>query len=58
MELILFMLFWGIVTAIVAAAKRRIAPLWFFAGCIFGVFATIIVAVLPKVQDYPPPPQA
>jgi hypothetical protein len=49
-ELILIWAFLAIVCAIIANNKNRFPVGWFFAGIIGGIFAVVIVALLPKVE--------
>lgn len=42
-------LFLAVLTAVVASSKGRSAFGWFLLGCLFGIFALIIVAVLPNL---------
>ena len=50
MELMFLWLFFGIATAIVASNKGRSVGGWAVLGLLFGVFALIIVALVPKVE--------
>ena len=40
----------GVICALIADSKNRNALGWFFGGALFGVFALIAVAVLPKTE--------
>lgn len=64
-ELIFLWLMCGIVAAIIANAKGKGGCLWFFLGCVFGIFALILIIALPSeqpaqviVQHAPPPVEA
>ena len=50
MELLVW-LFMGIVCSIIAQNKNRNAVAWFILGVLFSLFAVIIVALLPKLED-------
>lgn len=50
MELILIWLLFAGATAAVAASKGRSGFGWFLLGCLFGVFALVVAAVLPNLR--------
>jgi hypothetical protein len=50
MELIFLWAFFAVVCAIIANNKNRSGVIWAILGLIGGVFAIIIVALLPKVE--------
>jgi len=51
MMYLLVWIFFAAVSAIVANNKNRNAVGWLFLGLIFGIFAFIIILVLPKTED-------
>ncbi len=50
MEFFLIWLLCAGVTAAVAASKGRSGFGWFLLGCLFGIFALIVVAVMPNLK--------
>lgn len=54
MEFVLFWLFFGGLTAVVAAAKGRNVPLWLGLGVVFGIFALAYVAFAPRIEKVRP----
>jgi hypothetical protein len=54
MTLIIFWLGLAVVTAIVASSKGRFSFGWFLLGCIFPLFALILVALMPAVKKPDP----
>ncbi len=48
--IVLFWIFFAVVTAIVANNNNRNVPLWSVLGLLFGVFAFVIVLILPKEE--------
>ncbi|MEW6092255.1 MAG: zinc ribbon domain-containing protein [Pseudomonadota bacterium] len=50
MEIFLIWLLFAIATAVIAANKGRTGFGWFLLGCVFGIFALIVVAVLPNLK--------
>ena len=50
MEILIIWLLCGVACALIAGAKNRNALGWLFLGCIFGIFALIVVAVMPKLE--------
>jgi hypothetical protein len=54
-----FILFWlgcAIVSAIIASSKGRSAFGWFLIGALFGIFALLLVVVLPSLKRDPNAP--
>ncbi|MBS0645058.1 MAG: DUF4339 domain-containing protein [Verrucomicrobia bacterium] len=47
-NIVLFWVFFGFLSAYVARKKGRNPKLWFFAGLILGVFGVVLVYVLPS----------
>lgn len=47
---IFWLLFAG-ASAVIAASKGRSGFGWFLLGCLFGIFALVVVAVLPNLKD-------
>lgn len=52
--LILFWIMLAFVCSAVAEYKNRNTMAWFWLGFFFGIFALIVVAVLPKIEVYEP----
>lgn len=50
MELVALWVFFAILTAVIAAGKNRSVIGWALLGLIFGIFATIIIAVMKPVE--------
>ena len=50
MELLVW-LFMGIVCSIIAQNKNRNVVAWFILGGLFSLFAVIIIALLPKLEE-------
>ncbi len=46
----------AVIAALIASSKGRSAGGWLFMGIILGIFAVVIIAVLPKIEP-PSPPQ-
>ena len=50
--MIIFIVLWlgsAIVCAAIADAKERLSMVWFLLGLIFGVFALLVIAILPTL---------
>lgn len=58
MEFLLLWIAFAVVSAIVAGSKGRSAFGWFILGAIFGIFAMILVIVLPSQKVAPVDPNA
>lgn len=56
--LLLFWILFAIFTGVVANNKGRNVVGWVVLGLLFGIFALIIVAVLPKLENGQPVPVA
>jgi hypothetical protein len=54
MEILLLWFGAALVTGIVASSKGRSGILWFILGCPFGLFALLLVALMPAVQRRDP----
>lgn len=54
MEIFVFWLFCAIITAIIASSKGRSGFLWLIIGAMFGIFALVLVAAMPRIT--PPAP--
>lgn len=50
MEFLIIWLFFAFCSMFVAKNKGRSEGGWFIAGFIFGLFALIVVAILPKIE--------
>lgn len=50
MELLLFWFGCAVVSGIVASSKGRSGFGWFILGCLFGVFALVLVALMPAIK--------
>lgn len=53
MEFLAVLMFWfafAIITAIVASAKGRSGFLWLILGTVFGVFAFLVIIVIPSLK--------
>lgn len=48
--LVVIALFCGITSAAIADAKNRLSMVWFLLGLLFGVFALLVIAVLPSLK--------
>ena len=53
MEFLIVWLISACIASAIAAAKNRATGNWFVLGCIFGIFAILVVALLPTIK--PPP---
>jgi Na+/melibiose symporter-like transporter len=52
-----FIFIWGffaLLTAVVAGSKNRTALGWFLLGAVFGIFAFIMVLILPSIKERDP----
>lgn len=54
MDLLFIWLAFAVICAIVASTKNRSALGWLLLGAIFGVFALIVLAFLPRIDDPTP----
>lgn len=54
MELVLLWMAFGVVCALVAKQKGRSAFGWLLLGAVFGVFALIVLAFMPRLEVGPP----
>lgn len=53
MTLFFFWLICAVVAAVVAHSRGRNGAGWFFIGCVLGIFAVILVALLPSLKEAP-----
>jgi len=41
----------GVVCALLAGPKNRSVLGWFIGGCLFGLFAILAIAIVPKLEE-------
>lgn len=51
MELLFWLFIYGLACSLIANNKNRNVYAWFVLGVLFSLFAVIIVALLPKLED-------
>lgn len=56
MEIIVIGLVFGVICALIASSRGRSALGWFVLGCLFSIFALLLVALLPSLKTDPNQP--